>query len=341
MEKRMGDLKWRMKEYRVMLLLLIPVFYFTALFFMAKKTKQRAYMKLGLFFGAVSVLSFVIGLMGLVFRPLFYALILQLGCWAMCAMQTLYIRQRYLQLREWELEDADEQKDPLLCQKGWRLSNALWCIWDCIPLLGGLATYFMGRRMDSKKLQWIGIGSTVLMAVLFVAISFVPIMDSTAAKVLIVAAIVLGYSCICIHPLLAGYYFQEYLNATAEMWHEDLSDYPLMEKTGWRIKNSLWQIITCIPYLGTFGLFFVGIHRQNGKVLLGASLLCVAEMACLSVPSFLVADEAQLKAWPMLEGVAATIGMLWILVYALIVFYGAVIRWDMLRERAWMLEEQE
>lgn len=341
MGKRMDDLNWRMKSYRVLLLLLIPVFYFSVLFYMGKKSKQKGYIKLGLFFGAVSLLSFVIGAMGMVFSPLLYAFGLHLGCWVMCLIQTLRLRQQYLQHLEWELEETEQRRDPIVFRKNWRLRNALWCVWDCIPLLGGLATYFMGRRLENRKLQWLGVGSFLLVLVMVVVGGLLSEADRTAGAVLLVLAVILGYSTICIHPLLAGFYFEDYLDATAAMWNEDMNDYPVMEKTGWRVKNSLWQIATCIPYAGTFGLLFVGLHRENGKVLLGASVLCIAELICLTGPSFLLGNAELLKAYPILENMASVIGILWFFVYALMIFYGAVIRWDMLRERAWMLEQED
>lgn len=329
MGKRMDDLNWRLRSCRVMLLLLIPVFYFSALLFMGKKAKQDNYIKLGLFFGAVSLFSFIVGVMGIVFQPLFYALVLQLGCWTMCIIQTLRIRQQYLQYLEWAQEDLAESREPMVFRKKWRLHNSLWCFWDCIPLLGGLATYFMGRRMSNKLLKWAGLGSVALVFALLVYFS----VSVEISKLMTAVIIIVAYASICIHPLLAGFYFEEYLDATAEIWKADFEEYPLMDKASWRVKNSLWQIITCIPYVSSLGLFFVGIHRESGKVLLGASLLCIAEMVCVAGPAMLMENEA-LKAWPLLEGVAYTVGMLWFFVYALIIFYGAAIRWDMLRARA-------
>lgn len=341
MEKNMGDLNWRMKSYRVLLLLLIPVFYFSALFYMGKKSKQDGYIKLGLFFGAVSVVTFIAVVMGLVFQPLFYALILHLGCWAMCVIQTLRLRQQYLQYLEWAIEDEEKKRDPLVFKKSWRRRNALWCLWDCVPFMGGLATYFMGRRLENRKLMWVGVGSFLLTVVAVVAAGVLPQVDQTTGAILIAAVIILAYSTVCVHPLLSGYYFEEYLDATAAMWNEDLADYPVMKQIGWRVKNSLWQIATFIPYLGTFGLLFVGLHRENGKVLLKASLLCVAELICLAGPSMLMGNAELLQAYPMLVHAASTVSVLWVFVYLLMVFFGAVIRWDMLRERAQMLEEEE
>lgn len=329
MEKRVEDLKWRMRGCRVMLLLLIPVFYFSALIFMGKKARQDNYIKLGFFFGAISLGSFIIGVMGVAFNPLFYVLILQLGCWTMCVMQTLRIRQQYLQYLEWEQEDQEKRRDPMVFQKKWRRFNSLWCLWDCIPLLGGLATYFMGRRMENKILKWIGLGSIAVVLALFVYSS----VSVQISNLMIAVIIIVAYASVCIHPLLAGFYFEEYLDATAEMWNSDFEEYPQMNETSWRVRNSLWQIITFIPYISSLGLFFVGIHRESGKVLLGASLLCIAEMVCVAGPTILIENEA-LKAWPLVEGVAYTLGVLWLLVYGLIIFYGASIRWDMLRTRA-------
>lgn len=337
MGKRMDDLNWRLKSYRCMLLLLIPVFYFSGLLYMGKKAKQESYTKLGLFFGAISMVTFIVGAMGLVFRPLFYALILNLGGWAMCTMQMLRLRQQYQQYLEWAQEDAAETRDPMVFQKKWRLRNTLWCFWDCIPLLGGLATYFMGRRMENKLLKWAGVGSIAVVLALFVYVS----VSAEISNLMIAVIIIVAYASICIHPLLAGFYFEEYLDATAEIWKTDFAEYPLMDKTAWRVKNSLWQIITCIPYVSSLGLFFVGIHRESGKVLLGASLLCVAEMVCVAGPPALLENQALLQAWPMLERLAATVGILWIFVYALIIFYGAAIRWDMLRARAKALCEPD
>lgn len=340
MNEQTDTVNQRRKDQRVLFLLLIPVFYFFSLLFMGRRTKRDGYRLLGIFSGVMSLLSVLVSIMGLVYRPLYYAIVLHIGSWALCVMYTLKLRRKYLQVMQWQREDATEERSPLVFQKSFRLRNSLWRFWSCIPLLGGLSTYFMGRRLGHKKLKWVGIGSNLIVLTVFVALGIMPRLGKTAGNVLMVLMILLVYSCICGHLLLSSCYFEDYLDATAKMWEEDFRDYPVMEDTGWRIKNSLWQIITCIPYIGTMGLFYVGAHRQNGKVQLGALLLLAADMFCVVAPTILMENEALVKAWPNVEVLAGTIGMLWIFVYALIIFFGAVIRWDMLWIKARMLDER-
>lgn len=340
MKKQTDTVNEGKKEHRVLFLLLIPVFYFFSLLFMGRRTKRDGYKILGLFFGVMSLLSAILSIMGLVYRPLYYLLVLHLGCWALCAMYTLRLKRKYLQVMQWQREDDPKERNPLVFQKSWRRRNALWRIWACIPLLGGLSTYFVGRRIGNEKLKWVGIGSNVVVFAVFVGLGIMPELGKTATNVLMALLIALVYSCICVHLLLSSCYFEDYLDATAKMWEEDFRDYPVMGDTRWRIKNSLWQLITCIPYFGTMGLFYVGAHRQNGKVQMGALLLFVADMFCVVAPTVLMENEALVKAWPKVEVLAGTIGMLWIFVYALIIFFGAVIRWDMLWIRARMLDER-
>lgn len=339
MKKQTDTINDQKNGSRALLLLLIPVFYFFTLLFMGKRTKRDGYLKLALIFGVMSLLSAIACIMGIVYRPLFYSVVLHLGCWALCAMYTLGLRKQYLQHLQWEQEDAPKERSRLVFQKSWRRRNALWCLWGCIPLLGGLATYFVGRRIGNKKLKWFGIGSNVVVFTVFVALGMLPQLGKTATAILMALIILLVYSCICVHLLLAGCYFEDYLDATAKMWEEDLGDYPIMADSRWRIKNSLWQLVTCIPYFGTMGLFYVGTNRQNGKVQLGALLLLAADVFCVAMPSVLMGNEALVKAWPNVEVLAGTIGMLWLFVYALIIFFGAVIRWDMLWLKARMLDE--
>ena len=159
-------------------------------------------------------------------------------------------------------------------------------------------------------------------------------LEQVTSGVLTTVALVIAYCSICVHPLLFGYFFEDYLDVSAAQWEEDLVEYPQIEKRSWRIRNSLWQVLTCVPFFGSLGLFWVGITRESGKVLLTASILCVLEAACLTVPSMIMGNEALLQAQPMMEGVAASINAIWVFVYALIVFTGAVIRQEMLRIRA-------
>lgn len=338
-KNRMYDTTWRMKSFKPFLLLFVPVFFFFVFFVMEKKTKTNAYRRLGLFYGVISIVTFIAGVMGIVYQPLLCVLLLHIGTWALCVLQIFRLRKKYQQLLEWAQEDDEERRNTLIYQKSWRVRNSLWCVWSCIPLLGGLGTYFLGRRIDSGKLRLFGIVAILFSLALYVCVNLLLISDQPITTLLVALAIIIAYPCLCIHPMLAVLFYEEYMDCTANMWEEDFSDYPVMSGMGWRIKNSLWQAVTFLPYVGTMGLFYVGLQRESGKVLLGASLLCIAEMACVAGPAVLIQNEAWVAAWPMLKGIAAIVSALWFFVYILVVFYAMTIRWDMLRLRAWASEE--
>ncbi len=318
------------KKYNLcMLLLLIPVFFFSAYLYMGKRSKQSNYTKLGLFYGISSLVTFIISALGLVWPVLLYGLISHFIVWVLCTYHTLNCRHQYPQYVQWFQED--EKRSELVKQDTFRRQNKYWCFWDCIPLLGGLSTYFMGVRMKKPILKWAGILSTLLVAGL---LFYVTMQEQVTSGVFAVICLIIAYSSICIHPLLAYYYFEDYLDVAAAQWEEDISEYPQIASRSWRIRNSVWQVLTCVPFFGSLGLFWAGITRESGKVLFNASILFVLEAACLAVPSMIMGNVELLQNYPILEGVAAGINALWVFVYALIIFMGAFIRQEMLRIRA-------
>lgn len=318
------------KNYNLcMLLLLVPVFFFSAYLYMGKHGKNDGYTKLGIFYGISSFVTFAVSAMGLVWPVLLYGLISHAIVWVLCTIHTLNCRQQYRQYARWVEED--KVRSELVKQESFRRQNKYWCFWDCIPLMGGLSTCFMGARMKKPVLKWIGALSTVLVAAMVFCLTM---QEQVTSGVLTVVCLVIAYTSICMHPLIAYYYFEDYLDAAAAQWEEDIQEYPQIANRSWRVRNSLWQVLTCVPYFGSLGLFWAGITRESGKVLLNASLLFILEAACLAVPGMLMGNEALLQSYPALEGVAAGINTLWFFVYALIVFTGAFIRQEMLRIRA-------
>ncbi len=317
------------KHTHCMFLLLIPVFFFSADLVMGKRGKNSGYTKLGIFYGISSLVTFIISALGLVWPVLLYGLISHFVVWVLCTIHTLNCRQQYQQYAQWALED--QKRSELTARPSFRLRNAYWSFWDYIPLMGGFATYFMGAKMGNKKLQWFGALSTLVVAGLFF---YLTMLEQVTSSLLIAISVVVAYCSICVHPLIAVYYFEDYLDAAAARWEEDVQEHPQMENKSWRTSNSFWQILTWIPSFGSLGLFWAGITRENGKMLLRACVLFLLEVSCLAVPSVIMGNEALLQAQPVMEGVAAGINALGIFVYALVVFTGALIRQDMLCIRA-------
>lgn len=318
------------KKYNYcMFLLLIPVFFFSACLYMGKRSKHSGYTKLGIFYGVASFATFVVSALGLVWPILLYGLISHAIVWVLCAFHTLNCRQQYPQLVQWAEEDI--KRSQLVTQDAFRMRNKYWTFWNYIPLWGGFSTCFMGVKMKNPILKWAGILSTLLVAGL---LFYVTMQEQVTSGVLTVICLIVAYSSICIHPILAFFYFEDYLDAVAEQWEEDVAEYPQLESRVWRTNNSLWQIITFMPIFGSLGLFWAGITRESGKVLLRASILCVLEAACLMAPAAIIGNEALLQAMPYMAGVAAGINAMRLFVYALIVFTGACIHQEMLRIRA-------
>jgi len=340
MNEKTTDFNWRMKNSRFMLLLLIPVFYFAAFFYMGKRVNQPKYTKMGIFYAVTSLVTFALIAMGLVYFPLFLAGILHIVAWLLCIVQTLQCRKQYLQYVEWKQEDPSD-RSKLTEDKSWRRRVSFGCLWTAIPLFGGLGTCFIGRRMDNRKLQWFGALSVVAVIASYLYISTLLMNGMTPDQLTVAIGIVLLYTLLCIHPLLVGYYYEDYLDATALIWEADEEEFPVMMDAKWRSKGSLWQILTCIPSLGSLGLFWVAFQRQSGRTLLGAALFCILEMGCIMLPSVLTENAALMTAYPVLKGLAAAIGTLWFVAYVLNIFYGTLIRWDMLRLRAWLAEHGE
>jgi len=340
MNEKTIDFNWRMKNSRFMLLLLIPVFYFAAFFYMGKRVNQPKYTKMGIFYAVTSLLTFALVAMGAVYFPLFLAGILHIVAWLLCIVQTLQCRKQYLQYVEWKQEDPSD-RSKLTEDKSWRRRVSFGCLWTAIPLFGGLGTCFIGRRMDNRKLQWFGALSVVAVIASYLYISTLLMNGMIPDKLTVAIGIVLLYSLLCIHPLLVGYYYEDYLDATALIWEADEKEFPVMMDPAWRRKGSLWQIATCIPSVGSLGLFWVAFQRQSGRTLLGAALLCAFEMGCIMSPSILTDHAELMAAHPVLSALITTFSSLWFLAYVLNIFYGTLIRWDMLRLRAWLADQEE
>lgn len=318
------------KYNKCLWLMLVPVFFFSAYLFMGKRAKNESYTKLGLFYGASSLITFILSVLGIIWPVLFYALITHLIVWVLCTIQIFNCRQQYQQQARWAQED-EKERSALVYDLNFRLRNRMWCFWNWIPLLGGFSTFFLGTRIRNRKLQWVGALSLLLIAGLYF---YLTVHAQSASGILVAAALIIAYCSVCIHPLIAGYFYEEYLDVAAAQWTEDVQEFHQMEKYSWRVKNSIWQVLTLVPYFGSLGLFWAGITRENGRVLLGASLLCVLEASCLAIPSMIIANAALLQAMPAMEGVAAAINGLSIFVYPLIIFTGTMIRQKMLRIRA-------
>ena len=105
MDDKMTDIQWRMKNSKCMLLLLIPVFYCAAFFYMGKRVNQSKYTKMGIFHGSVSFVTFVVMAMSFVYFPLILAILWHAVAWMLCIVQTLQCRTQYLQYVEWMQEE--------------------------------------------------------------------------------------------------------------------------------------------------------------------------------------------------------------------------------------------
>lgn len=313
-----------------MLLLFVPVFFFSAALYMGKRVKEEAYIKLGVFYGISSLVTFIISALGLVWPMLLYGIITHLIVWVLCTFHTLNCREKYIQAAKWAEED-EKDRSPLVKDDSFRMSNNYWRLWNWVPLLGGFSTYFMGERLKKPVFKWVGALSTILVAGL---LFYLTTQERIESGVLTVICLVIAYCSICVHPLLAYFYFEDYLDAAAETFAADTQEYPQMANQSWRVRNSVWQIATCMPYFGSLGLFWAGITRESGKVLLKASILCILEVACLAAPFVVLGNEAILQAVPMAESLVPGINAIWIFVYALVMFTGASIRREMLLIRA-------
>lgn len=313
-----------------MYLLFLPVFFFCAYLMMWKRSQNDGYKKMGIFYGVSSLATFVAIALGLIWVQIFvYALITHVIVWMLCTIHTLNCRQQYQQLAQWEAED--KKREALAEDTSFRLRNSAWTIWNYIPLMGGFSTMLLGRMLDNKKLIWAGALSTLAVA----AFAFYLVMiGGVTGPVLFAISAVLVYCSLCAHPLLAYFFYEDYMDAAARGFNELIADFPQLEDKKWRFTNSLWQVLTLIPSFGSMGLFWVGITREDKATIWKACGTLLLEMACLAIPTILLGNAALLEAMPIMKGIADGISALGIFVYALVVFTGATIRTEMLCIRA-------
>lgn len=311
------------KELLPALIAPVPFFGFFAFLFMGKRSQRRRYSWFGLVYGGLNllvlllfvVLGYTIGKATFLDRYfnlsesfLSFALFNDLPRFAYgqtaaaafqglvnakrilylsCLIHTLLSLPAYLRyMRDAVLPHLRRHR--LLDGWRWRLCHEGWLLWSLVPILGGGALVYSGRKLGRLGLRLAGhalilvslaANMTPLTAYLLYSLqhsdrftslsSFVDSFPAYSGFPLLVAMLVP----ICL--LTSLYFRRDVLNTLALQWETDCRAFPRYAQLRWRLRHSLWQGICLLPYAGGIGLLRGGILGRKRGLCIQAVLMLV------------------------------------------------------------------
>ena len=176
----------------------------------------------------------------------------------------------------------------LLNDRRWRLSHEAWLLWALVPILGGGALIYAGRKLERRPLRLAGHGlilfplaayftpeTAFLLYSLRGGERFTSLYSYLNAFPVYSCFSFLVYLPIPLCLLLALYHRQDVLNALAPQWETDCRTYPRYAQLRWRLRHSLWQLLCLPPYVGGVGLLRGGILGRKRPLRIRAVLMLV------------------------------------------------------------------
>lgn len=317
------------KELLVGLLALLPFYGFFGFLFMGKRSERRRYTWFGLVYGGLNLLSLLLFLLVMftAARDVFVNRYADLSMRAVsfllygdlpyipygsqvrytlaglananrilyiaCLVHSLASLPAYLRyMRDAVLPHRREH--PLLASRRWRLGHELWLLWAPVPILGGGALVYAGRKLGNRPLRLGGL----VMILLSLLYWMLPKLGYLAAALrgenlvytshflfehpIFTLSDFLIYFLVPLCLLLALYYRRDVLDVLAPQWETDCRAFPHYEGLGWRLRHSLWQLLSLLPAVCGIGLLRGGILgrkrtlRVQGLLMLGLTILWAA-----------------------------------------------------------------
>ncbi len=267
MEALLKDKGWRGRNSLWLILAFLPYLNTLAFFYIGYKTKRRSWTGVGalfcLVYAALAVYEAVYGRTDSYGAMYFGFLLYALGI-----VLAFVFKQDYLKLLS-RIQEREPQPHALLNDGMWCLQNSLWMLWSIVPGLGAASMFHIGLRARNRR--WLAAGAllTVFFFLPTVAClsSFLEGPTDFLRKNTAVFTQIFG--CILLMPAVQLYLSltrrKEYLSAIAPGWEGARREYPCLNETGWRVKNSWWVLFGIFPYCGGAGLLFAGIFAKKWR----------------------------------------------------------------------------
>lgn len=354
MEQLLKNTRWLLKHSLCMLWALVPGFGWFGLMFMGKKSRRRQLTRIGTVYGVFSLAGLVMASLSPTLQYLAWSAnrsvtalsnlagdLEQIGIWlfvltwVVCLIHTAVCSRQYYQYLA--LNRGQEQPHPLMARFSWWLGRQLWLAWCFFPWTGGLSLCYAGHRMGDPKLsRWgrISIGVSLGFYLLTTAAS---LYSYTWNRYLTEVAVVVSVLVAMLTLLEALLIREDYLHFRAEEWERDLEKYPQLSKRSWRRSNSLWQLWTCLPYLGGIGVILAGRKCRDRKLSRTGFVFMILSVLAMLFPSVMDIRFGGLAygfSYEIRQLITLTTDWLLPLLWICIFYYGTRIRWDVLRGRA-------
>ena len=360
MTRQIYTTQQRLKDTACVLLCLLPYFGFFALLLMGKKAKHPQFTRWGRLYGAAGVLLYIamvfadcisqlrymfpaaqtvlVSIRGNIqaYHPLLITVL-----WLAVMIHTFTSLRSYLLYMQVEAESG--APDPVSGRSMvWKLRNSIWMLWSFVPLWGGFSVWYAGSKLKKKGLARFGIGSVLATALLgafcnfstrYSAGSFLSsLMNNVQAYALIFLFIV--------HLILTVSSRHDYLVFRAKEMEADIRTCPRMGEGAWQRLNGRWQVWTFFPLLGGIGISVAGRRTGFRKLLWTGIAATVGFVLLLLVYSHLseVWFDLVYPQRNLCSGMLDACDTLIRWLYLTLMFYGTLIRWDVLRARAKQLQ---
>lgn len=353
------DKKWLLKNGLCLLWSAVPVFGWFSLVFMGKKSGRKQLTGLGGIYGITSLLGLFLMNISPVLNHLAWSvnrsvsplsrmagslqdigLYLLVGVWGICLIHTLMCVKQYYQYLALKTLSAPAPSD-LVTDRKWRTAQLRWMIWCWIPVLGGLGLSLAGRRMDSRKLKRSGWIITAASGAVWLIAKILSQHFYTWKRYMqdLVAVLILTVSMLVL--LTAFLIREDYLRSWAQTWERDVRQRAVLKDRHWCHRNSLWQLWTILPGVGGIGIILAGRTARNRKILgtgvglMACNILLLLAAALLDarVGGLLYTANYQLRTF-----LQTVLNAMHVVVWVGIFYYGALIRWDVLKARSRKLQ---
>lgn len=369
MEARLQDKAWRWRSSLCAWLSLIPVFGFFGFLFMGKRAKRRSFRTAGWVYGALSVFAcaaIACGeimydldvLTGAVMPRLVYTLfyqdlptvsyVLLFILWPVVAVHTFVSLGKYLRFLALE-QSLSPAPHALTRIRKWRLRNLWWTVWSYLPVIGMLSTWFCAVKTGNRKLKNYALLSGLAVVAVYAANIGLRYMNYSGifsnglrhdiCETLLAFLNLMHYF---FHLLLTAMLREDYLEVMARRWEGDTHNCLQLSNVKWQRRNCGWQIWTLFPMVNGVGILLGARKGKLRKAAVTGAVICLANIVLFVVPPILevlwdVAISEPSYSFRMYLYEPLLSLARWIL-YLLVIWYGCLIRWDVLKGHAGALQ---
>lgn len=348
-EKLLKDPRWRRRNRMCTLLSLMPVVGWLGFLYMGKQSGRRQFRAAGntyMILSLAAVLVYIVSQIRLLAYGIrsdmqMYSTILLVLLWPVCMAHTLASGGRYLEYLALR-RGSQPDRNPLVYDRKWSQKNLRWVLWCITPLTAGFSILFAGIRMKDKKIRRRGVAATVLSVLLFVLVPFWMewllyrfAWDDVAFSIILWLTPILWIGC----TVYAFAIREDFLDKWVVTWQADVRRQRNLLNPKWCRRNSAWRVWTYFPLTGGIGIALAGNRTGKKKYIFTGILICLLNAAGLVIVTLLdgnamFANLLRDVRW----AIEAAIRFLMFALYWFTLFWGMVIRWDVLYRKSEKLQ---